>query len=180
MITVHRHSNQKVEYGILYRIWNWFYNPNYNPQFDLQRYGDPKAQHIHKWEYSHTCRNNWRIEDGQPVGKHYDINAVIAAVKENPSHTETNAALLENWQKSGYNIVYVSILTYKCNICGETKQVQAYTAPAKSNGERIPYIIDFTHHRGKKVTQKIPVVIPPTNNVPIRKEIAVEKMKRYS
>ena len=170
----HRSGPAKVEPGVLVRVWNWFVDPSrgYDDRPPMYHHNDPFYSHVCVYDFMFSRRNKWRIEAGKPIGKHYDLDQVIQAVKENPSFTETKLEILENWKASGKEIVFVSHNIYKCRICGKVKEAEFFTTPAKKDGSS-PLVVDFNEYRRKaKTTQKMPTVAT-------RREIPVERMPRY-
>lgn len=182
MPDVYRSRPAEPEHGVIWKAFHWMFDPNY--AYDLNeghRYNDPNYPHAHSWEFLKTIRNKWRVEGGRPVGKTFDIDDVIAATKENPSHTDTKLEMLEGWKSTGYELVHTSFNVYKCKICGVTANVEIYAAPIYKDKERHVTVIDFGYLRGggkKTQTQKIPV--PQQTTTPAKREFAVEKMKKYS
>ena len=173
--------------NILKGIWNFMFDPNFGmgePAYDLadgykctkhSNKTDPRQPHAHVWDYHDTVRHNWTVLGGKPVGVlKYPLDKVIDAIKENPGHTETKLEIVQGWKDSGYEFCFVSWTIYKCRVCGVKKPCEAYTAPIKADGTG-PVVYDnhTTVYTPHKETTRIPVITG-------RREVAVERMKRYS
>jgi hypothetical protein len=171
--------------NILKNIWLFFADSNFGfgtPVYDLATPKErernpyvyplnPKAPHIHDWIYSSAFKHEWRIHNGRPVGTRYQIDEVIAAIKERPGHTETLPSMVDGWKATGYTFVHASWTIWKCRICGETKHTEYYTAPIKTDGSG-PVLYDTTIIPNNNVYKETVVVG--------RREYAVEKVKKYS
>ena len=173
--------------NIFKSIWGFMFDPNFGlgpPAYDLSNeYGNrgsnnialnPRKPHVHSWEYFNTVRHNWTIINGRPVGTiKYPLDKVIDAIKKNPGHTETKLEMVEGWKATGYDFCHVSWTIYKCKICGVKHNCEAYTAPIKADGTGpIVYDNHVTIYKPLAETSRIPTIG--------RREVAVERMKRYS
>jgi hypothetical protein len=176
--------------NIFSKVWDWLFDPNFgfgSPAYEMTNHPNkennhshppigPYKTHTHSWYHFSVIRHNWYIKNGNPIGKEkYPIDNVIAAIKENASHTETKLAVVEGWRTIGYKFCHVSWNVYKCRICGETKNIEFYTAPIKEDGKG-PFIYDTggitAYNGGFKETTKMSVMTG-------RIEFAIEPMKKY-
>src|ERR1035437_1871340 len=153
------------------------YYPNYNPNNYQNVTVNPRIPHAHDWAYFSTIRHEWRIINGKPVGTQFQLDNVIAAKNEKPSHTETLLSMLEGWKRQGYAFCHCSWTIYKCKSCGETKHCEFYTAPMKADGTGPILSADtvVTYYGTKNNTFKETTKI----NTLGKREVAVEPMKRY-
>lgn len=178
--------------GRIKHCFLWFFSNNYifgddkNERSGFDDYGntcrggfgqyDNKPRnHIHQWEFSRMVRHNWGVVGGKPTGSSRKIDAVIAVIQEKPGHTETALSEVTKWKADGAEEVYTSWNHWRCKIygCNAQKTTEYYTAPCKCNGQPIIDLnaCDVQHSKTFNNTTILP---------PIRREVAVEKMKRYS
>ena len=121
----------------------------------------------HDWAWDWSQKNNWFMDtNGKPSGPHLNLDDCIKSTQQNPSHNETSLAMLQDWKKSGCDIVFCSRNRYHCKKCDLIYMKDFYTNPYWKNLCSVLYVPK------KYETQPLPVTS-------YRREIAVEPVKIY-
>ena len=122
---------------------------------------------------------------GNALGEKYLIDKIISSIEEKPNHTQTRLSVVEGWKNTGYTFAHVSWIVNKCRICNETSHTEYYTAPINEDGSG-PFLQNDAIATYYQLTNKIEnrfkntTKIPTSNNSTVKREVAVEPMKKYS
>ena len=164
---------------VIKKIWDFIFDENYGyepPIYDLSgqsqspnSYNQKRQPHLHDWKFWSTFRHNWNISNGKIVGTRYPIDAVIAAIKDCPGHTETLLLTVEGWKREGYKYCHSSWNVNKCKSCNEIRNTEFYVAPIKEDGSGY---YSYTNNNNNTYNDTTTITV-------IRREVPIEPMKRY-